>query len=240
MPAEPGATPEAQAPAAVESGHAYSRIALRNAFGIKPPPPPPPVTVPSNPPVTLPMFLTGFSMLKGVKQAYLVVNRPGSKQPDYVTAKEGEEYEGFKVLAIDPKKETVRVVNGATEATLNFKDNGMKASAAPIAPLPGAPNAPGGVPQPRQLGGAAAAGAGGGPTIIGRNNPTPNAAIAAPAASYTVGADNVQPVEIRGRSGVITGAPDPVTPGATTPGGHVPVPVPRTRPAPPPPPLPGQ
>lgn len=240
------AGPEAPAgTAATSEGHPYRQIALRNAFGIKPPPPPPPPTPPpTNPPVSLPIFLTGFSLIKGVKKAYLVVNRPGAKTPDYLTASEGDDFDGLKVLAIDPRKETVRVINGTTEATLNFKDNGMKASAAPAAPLPGpgaVPNAPGGIPQPRQLGAPAAGTSAGGPTIIGRSGGGGVIGGAAPAV-----ADNIQPVEVRGRGSVITGGSGDATPavplsgGYTTPTQSVPVPVPRTRPAPAPPPLPGQ
>ncbi len=229
-----------------DAGNPFIRLTSRNAFGIKPPPPPAPIlpTVVSNPPVTLPIFVTGFSMLKGAKKVYLVVNRPGAKGPDYVTAAEGEEFDGFQVVAIDPRKETVRVLNGGNEVTLNFKDNGMKAVAGGIAPGQGVPVPVGG---PRQAAAGGGVG-GGGPTIIGRGA----------AATGVIGAGAVPnpsvqaPTEIRSRGSVITGGPvgDPTVPTAITPvqSGYVvpaggfqeqPVPVPRTRPAPPPPPLPG-
>lgn len=219
---------------AADAGHAYARIALRNAFGIQPPPPPPPVVAPPEPPpVQLPIFVTGFSLIGGVKKVYLVVNVPGAKSPSYITAEENESFtEGFTVLNIDPKQETVRVLNGTTEATLNFKDNGMKAVAAPAA-VPGRP----GVPQP-----IAAAGGGGGATIIGRNS-SPLVGGAQTAVNAAA-----QPVPLPSRrGGIITSASAAAAETLASPIGtvsnpstHVPRPVPRSRPAPPPPPVPGQ
>jgi hypothetical protein len=226
-------------PAAPESGNPYRRLVLRNAFAIKPPPPPAPEVpvVVSNPPVALPIFVTGFSLLKGVKKVYLVVNRPGAKGPDYVTASEGEEFEGFQIVAIDPKKETVRVMNGGNEATLNFKDNGMKPTVgtAPGGNIPTPGARPGMNPSP-------GGGGGGGATIIGQRGA---------GAGVITGGGAAQPVdsgfaEVRGRGSVITGGVDPTVPTPIAPaGGYTPapganpvVPVPRTRPAPVPPPLP--
>lgn len=229
----------ATAPATPESGNPYRRLVLRNAFAIKPPPAPSPEVpvVVSNPPVALPIFVTGFSLLKGVKKVYLVVNRPGAKGPDYVTASEGEEFEGFQIVAIDPKKETVRVMNGGNEATLNFKDNGMK---------PTVGTAPGGnIPTPGPRAGMASppgGAGGGGATIIGQRGAGAGVITgggAAPAVDSGL-------TEVRGRGSVITGGVDPTVPTPIAPaGGYSPVPganpvvpVPRTRPAPVPPPLP--
>lgn len=152
-------------------GNPYIVITNRNAFGIKPPPvpvePPPvaPVVVPPN------LFLTGISFLNGLKRAYLVVNRPNAKTPDYLAVDEGYDSDGLKVLGIDPRKQTVRLMNSGTELTLNFKDNGMKGNAVP-APVPGQPGQPGmapvrGIPPPPNQPAAMAVPAGG-PTIIGR------------------------------------------------------------------------
>lgn len=221
----------------------YRRLTLRNAFGIKPPPEPAPEVpvVVSNPPVSLPIFVTGFSLLKGVKKVYLVVNRPGSKAPEYFTAGEGEEFDGFQVLNIDPRKETVKVMNAGAEATLDFKNNGMKPVA--NATVPGGPIP---TPVPRPM--AAPAGGGAGATIIGgRGN----------SSGVITGGGGPQPIldagpgsgaaEVRGRGSVITGgaadatASSPIAPvsGYTPAAGASPVvPIPRTRPAPPPPPLP--
>jgi hypothetical protein len=226
------------------SENPYRRLTLRNAFGIKPPPEPapePPVAV-SNPPVALPIFVTGFSLLQGVKKVYLVVNRPGSKAPEYHAAREGEEFDGFQVLNIDPKMETVKVMNAGTKATLDFKNNGMKPvanSTVPGGPIP----TPVGRPMPAPAGGNAGA------TIIGgRGN----------SSGVITGGAGPQPVldagpgsgafsEVRGRGSVITGgAADTIPASGIAPvSGYSPgaapapvVPVPRTRPAPPPPPLP--
>ncbi len=220
----------------------YRRLTLRNAFGIKPPPEPAPEVpvVVSNPPVSLPIFVTGFSLLKGVKKVYLVVNRPGSKSPEYFTAAEGEEFDGFQVLNIDPRKETVKVMNAGTEATLDFKNNGMKpvaASTVPGGPVP----TPVGRPVPR------AAGGGGEATIIGGRGNSSGVITGGPQPILDAGPGSGAAAEVRGRGSVITGgAADASAASAIAPAtGYTPavganpvVPIPRTRPAPPPPPLP--
>lgn len=182
-----GSAAVAEDAAASPPGNPYVVITNRNAFGVKPPPvpvePPPvaPVVAPPN------LFLTGISFLHGLKRAYLVVNRPNAKAPDYLAVDEGYDSDGLKVLGIDPRKQTVRLVNSGTELTLNFKDNGMKGNAVPAA-VPGkngVPEVPGmapvrGIPPPPQAG-VPAASPGAGPTIIGRggvvsDNPAPVAA----------------------------------------------------------------
>ncbi len=146
----------------------YIVITNRNAFGIKPPAPPAepvpvaPVVAPPN------LFLTGISHLHGLKRAYLVVNRPNGKTPDYLSVDEGYDVDGLKILGIDHKKQTVRVMNSGTEVTLNFKDNGMKGAPAPP-PGPGQKPALGGAPAPGLPAPAyTAAPLQGGATIIGR------------------------------------------------------------------------
>ena len=162
--AVPVAAVVAEAPA-----NPYIVITNRNAFGIKPPAPPVeavpvvPVVAPPN------LFLTGISHLHGLKRAYLVVNRPNGKTPDYLSVDEGYDVDGLKVLGIDHKKQTVRVMNSGTEVTLNFKDNGMKGAPVPP-PGPGQKPAQGGVPALGLPGPPAytAAPLTGGATIIGR------------------------------------------------------------------------
>ena len=164
--AVPVAPVVAEAPA-----NPYSVITNRNAFGIKPPAPPAepvpvaPVVAPPN------LFLTGISHLHGLKRAYLVVNRPNGKTPDYLSVDEGYDVDGLKVLGIDHKKQTVRVMNSGTELTLNFKDNGIKGAPAPP-PGPGQKPAQGGAPAPGLPAPPApaytAAPFTGGATIIGR------------------------------------------------------------------------
>lgn len=162
--AVPGVPVVAEAPA-----NPYIVITNRNAFGIKPPAPPAepvpvaPVVAPPN------LFLTGISHLHGLKRAYLVVNRPNGKTPDYLSVDEGYDVDGLKVLGIDHKKQTVRVMNSGTELTLNFKDNGIKGAPAPP-PGPGQKPVQLGMPAPGLPAPPAyfAAPLSGGATIIGR------------------------------------------------------------------------
>ena len=196
--AVPAAPVVAEAPA-----NPYIVITNRNAFGIKPPAPPPepvpvaPVVAPPN------LFLTGISHLHGLKRAYLVVNRPNGKTPDYLSVDEGYDVDGLKVLGIDHKKQTVRVMNSGTELTLNFKDNGIKGAAAPP-PGPGQKPAQGGAPAPGLPAPPApaytAAPLTGGATIIGRGGVV--ADNAAPASTAYGGAEAAPVRQAPARRGV--------------------------------------
>jgi hypothetical protein len=162
------ATPGAETPA----GNPYSAIPERNAFGIKPPPPPPapePVVAPPPPPSNI--YLTGVSHVHGRRLAYLVVNAPGGKGQKNLTVDDAYDADGIKVLGINPKEGTVKILNGTVEQTLNFKDNGMKGTGAP-APQPGGPPGlqPPGGPRPITYQPPTHSGGqqGDGPTIIGR------------------------------------------------------------------------
>jgi hypothetical protein len=164
---------EGTAPAAASS-NPYLSLTNRNAFGIKPPPPPPDPKANIPPPAPPNLFVTGFSRLKGVKKAYLVVNRPG-KSPDYIIVDEAYDVDGLKVTSIDPAKETLTVINGGTEVSLNFKDNGLKAANPPPGPIgnPGMVQPiPGGMPGggPRPLTQVFAPGSPGAPTVVRRSS----------------------------------------------------------------------
>lgn len=172
-----GAAPST-APASTVSGappnNPYLVITNRNAFAIKPPPPPPDPKANTPPPPPPNLFVTGFSRLKGVKKAYLVLNRPG-KQPDYLVVDEAYDVDGLKVVSIDPKRESLTVVNSGTEVTLNFKDNGMKPGIVPNAPMGGpngvvqpVPGLPGGGGIPRPTPQVYAPGSPGAPAVIRR------------------------------------------------------------------------
>jgi hypothetical protein len=185
------------------------------------PTPPPAVVAPPN------LFLTGISFLNGLKRAYLVVNRPPTNSADYLAVEEGYDSDGLKVVDIDPRKHTVRVVNSGTELTLNFKDNGMKASTLPVPghPVPGQKGAPG-LPPVRLPSSSmpvpTAANAGGGPTIIGRGGVVPDGAAVAPVAAGNASADNAGRVRtLPARRGVYLGgaANDATTPVPITLGG---------------------
>ena len=171
------------APAAASS-NPYLSLTNRNAFGIKPPPPPPDPKANIPPPAPPNLFVTGFSRLKGVKKAYLVVNRPG-KSPDYIIVDEAYDVDGLKVTSIDPAKETLTVINGGTEVSLNFKDNGLKAANVPaglngnpgmVQPVPG--GFPGGGPRPPTQ--VFAPGSPGAPTVVRRSSMEPPGASESP------------------------------------------------------------
>ena len=146
----------------------YLVITNRNAFGIKPPAPPPDpkLSAPPAPPPNL--FVTGFSQLRGNKRAFLVMNRPG-KSPEFLVVDESYDVDGLKVTAIDPRKETLTVINAGTEVTLNFKDNGLKPGTLPIN-LPGNGMGPGGPGNPmvRPVPQVFAPGTPGAPTVVRR------------------------------------------------------------------------
>lgn len=146
----------------------FKLISSRNAFGIRPPAPPPEETPPPPPPPPPSnVFLTGIARWGGKPTVYLQVNPQGSNTPNFLELEEGGAQDDIKVLEINEKAETVRIVNAGQEVILNFKDNGLKAAAAP-APQPGvaipnrAPSAPN-LPTPLP-----AANPGAGPTVIGR------------------------------------------------------------------------
>lgn len=163
-----GLVDDTAAPSATPA-NPFSSLTNRNAFGIKPPPlPPEPAPVqPAVPPPNL--FLTGVSVLNGLKRAYLVVTKANGKQPEYLAVDEGYDNDGLQVLGIDPRKQVVRVRNMGNEVTLNFKENGLKSVAA--APPPGVPSFQGGAPIrgiPAPPGGANPPATTTAPTIIGR------------------------------------------------------------------------
>ena len=248
--AEDAASPSAPA-------NTYIVITNRNAFGIKPPPePPPPAPVmPATPPPNL--FLTGLSFLNGSKRAYLVVNKTGAKQPEYLSVEEGYDSDGLQVLDIDPRKQVVRVRNAGAEVTLNFKDNGLKGNAVPVAP-PGMPNGgpmrgvpppPGYAPQPAAQPVATAA-----PTIIGRGGAAAENAAAAPPQAVALdaagGATEAPARQLPARRGVYLGGSTGTTPQQSLDTGATPTGTPAPsrpgtvngplRPGTPIPPIPGQ
>jgi hypothetical protein len=184
--------------------------------------------------------LAGLAKIKGVRYAYLMVpdaDRPGqflypslTDDPTQGRIRHGS---GLEVREIDIKKQTVRVVNGGIEATLNFKDNGLKKENVPAA---GGPPRPGGIPAPGAPGAAPVLNranvkttvfpAGGGglpqppspappsnePLVFSRN---PNRASAGSGNNFNQGLNNnVGGVGVGNASGG-TVAPSPVLPGRT-------------------------
>ncbi|KAB2669793.1 MAG: hypothetical protein DVB31_05605 [Verrucomicrobia bacterium] len=169
----PDPTPDV-APPKTTTTHPFTAIPARNAFQIKPPAPPAPVEpeTPKAPPTPPPnVFLTGFSSWKGVKKVYLQVTRPNSKTPDYLELKVGEQQFDIKVLEINDRQESVKILNGDQEVALNFRENGLKSNAGPTPGTQGIPNPiNSGISTPRLAAQANPAGsaASSGPAYIGR------------------------------------------------------------------------
>lgn len=145
-------------PAAVQSGQAgdkdipqldpFLAIAKRNPFGIKPPlPPPVQEAAPPPPPPPSNLFLTGISVINGIRRAFLVQVEANGKPPKYLTLDDAHGMQdGLKLLGIDIRKRIVHIQNGTEEVALNFKDNAWKGTGGG-----GGPAAPGGPPGMRQL-----------------------------------------------------------------------------------------
>ena len=185
-PAEEGlgdAEPLAEAKAVVaDNGNPYRAIVVRNAFRLKEPLPAPPPPTNAPPPPEQPKVdvkLAGLSEIRGVRYAYLVVpdtDRPG--QFHYPTLTDDpargdtRHKSGVDIREINLKTQSVRLVNGGIEATINFKDNGVKNMPVAAPAKPGAPGQPGAV-LPR-------------PTVTGVNAPPAPGAAAAPISSEAI------------------------------------------------------
>ncbi len=174
----------------VNDGNPYGAIVVRNAFRLKAPVPPPPPPTNAPPPPEQPKVdvkLAGLAEIKGTRFAYLMVpdsDRPGQFQyptltddPERGRVRHGS---GLEVREINIKSQTVRLVNGGVEATINFKDNGVKNVPSAAAAKPGAPGQPGVAPRPTAplgapptpgVGGSAAAGAPAAEAIVFSRNP---------------------------------------------------------------------
>jgi len=129
-----------------DADNPYSAITVRNVFALKdapqaqtnePPPPPP-----SN------LKLSGITDILGRKLALLVLNdapRPGQpvSQPQYPILAEGETQGQIKVLEIDQKAGTVKLVNAGVSQLLDIVKDGVKP---PSGPAPGATPVAGALP----------------------------------------------------------------------------------------------
>jgi hypothetical protein len=129
----------------------YRAIVARNAFRLKDPlpPPPPPTNAPTAPePPKIDVKLAGLADIGGVRYAFLMVpdaEHQGqfvypslTDNPEKGSVRHGS---GLEIREINLKKQTVRLVNGGVEATLNLKEHGVKAAPTPAA-KPGAPGQP--------------------------------------------------------------------------------------------------
>ena len=123
------------------AGNPYKIIALRNIFGLRPPPPPQKVEAPS---VPLPnIVLTGITTILGEKRAFLEITSlarpPQPPKPQSCILTEGQREGDVQVVQIDPKAESVKILNSGVEMLLTFDKNGRKpttvATAAPTRPI---------------------------------------------------------------------------------------------------------
>ncbi len=124
----------------------YSVILTRNAFGLKPPPS---VIVETNevgPPPNV--KLTAVIAITSPKKAMFVVTPAGKANPIYLTVNEGEFSEDslLKVLEIDEKNGSVKIVMNDKTSTLDFVNNGIKNAAVAMVPIPGGQPFPGAQP----------------------------------------------------------------------------------------------
>ncbi|MDA1275133.1 MAG: hypothetical protein O2960_13960 [Verrucomicrobia bacterium] len=112
------------------SDRAYSTIADRNPFGLKPPPPPAPAApeVPVEPPVDTEVKLTGISTF-GLKRAYFMVTAIKDKKTDYYALGVDEKKDLLEVLDIDEVARSVRIRKSGIETLMTFYTHGIAAPA---------------------------------------------------------------------------------------------------------------
>ena len=126
-----------------QTGNPYQVIAQRNIFGLRPPTPAQKVEAP---PAPLPnVVLTGITTLLGEKRAFLEITPltrpPQPPKPEACILTEGQREGEVQVVQIDPKAESVKILNTGVEMTLTFEKNGRKpttvataASSRPVMP----------------------------------------------------------------------------------------------------------
>lgn len=151
IPQSTQAQPPSESPSPGVDNNPYRAIVARNAFRLRDPVPPPPPPEPPPPVPEVPKIdvkIAGLAEIGGVRYAYLVVpdaDRPGQFEypalsDDPLRGRSVRHRSGLEVREIDLKQQTVRVLNGGIETTLNLKDNGVKAAPTP-ATRPGAQTA---------------------------------------------------------------------------------------------------
>jgi hypothetical protein len=127
----------------------------RNPFGLNRPATNAVVVPPSPPPVKVDLKLAGITWDASGKRAWLVVppspargSVPAVTNQTHFAIAEGGRQGEVEVLAIDPKANTVRILNAGVEVTLDFVNNGLSAPPAMAAGRAVAPGAPRGIPMP--------------------------------------------------------------------------------------------
>ena len=120
----------------------YKVILDRNPFGLKDPPPQPdPSAATNQPPVKVDVKFTGVTSDGSSKRAWFVIPPGPGRQPKTLSLSEGDSDGDLKVLEIDEKAPTVKVLNAGIPVVLNFKDHGVATPPASVVPQP----LPGGV-----------------------------------------------------------------------------------------------
>jgi hypothetical protein len=119
-------------------------------FDLKEPPPP---AAPVNPAPPLPkIFLTGISTISGNKRVLLkTAPSPAPGQPAAAKAyvlSEGEADGDLQIVEVDEKKGVVKLSWAGTLLSVNFEENGIKASGLPMAEGPVLPS----IAPPRPVG----------------------------------------------------------------------------------------
>lgn len=155
-------TDGAQQPAAPAApANPYASISVRNAFGLKDPPPPAP---PPSQEVSVPVSalkLSGITALPSGKKAMFVLQEPGKQPVNSYIVGEGETdpfISNLRVVEINEKAGSVKVVFGGKEIAVNFAENGLKPPVGPAVPT-GGPAGPGGPGPGKPVAGVPGAGA---------------------------------------------------------------------------------
>jgi hypothetical protein len=128
---------------------------VRNPFGLKPQPTNTVAAGPTNPPVKVDLKLAGITSDSAGKRAWIVIPpspaRPGvaavTNSTHFAIAEGGRQGE-IEVLEINPKENTVKILNAGVAVTLDFASYGLAAPAALPGRLGGVPGAPRVMPMP--------------------------------------------------------------------------------------------
>lgn len=115
----------------------YMLILENNPFRLKDPPPL--TKEPATNVVNLDVKITGITSAGRTKRAWLVIpTGPGRSQPKYLNnLSEGDGDGVLRIVEINEKEETVKILNAGITVVLNFHEHGLPAPAASMVQLPG-------------------------------------------------------------------------------------------------------
>ena len=114
----------------------YKVILDINPFRLKDPPPL--TKQPATNVVKLDVRITGITSVGRTKRAWLVIlSGAGRPQPKYLNnLSEGDRDGDLQIVEINEEEGTVKILNAGITVTLNFREYGLPAPAAPVIPLP--------------------------------------------------------------------------------------------------------